>query len=274
MAWKPITLALFSEFQRCLQDKGIPESQFNEISDCFQATFNESVTPPPDPGPDPEPEPEPVPGTCLAGFLAGSGWWDKFCIDEPPKFKSENNNGVGVMGTNANGYRRFATSPQARGKASIDVFYRTAQIPQDGGGGHLFTAQSGERALSPNYLQGWFRPDIISSQSKWKIHTYNLDGNGNRWYIRNGGRDAVVDIWDTGIPNAGVGKWIAIALEWERRAADKMWMRFTADGQSREKIVTVHSQTTNPYSVSCGNMDHLGDYGGTPEIAFRNLRWT
>jgi hypothetical protein len=53
-----------------------------------------------------------------------------------------------------------------------------------------------------------------------------------------------------------------------------MWMRFTADGQSREKIVTVHSQTTNPYSVSCGNMDHLGDYGGTPEIAFRNLRWT
>lgn len=271
MGWKPITLGLFEQFRQCLVSKGIPEPYFNEISECFQFTFSESV----DPGPDPEPEPEPEPGTCLAGFLAGTGWWNGFCIDEPPKFSSESNNTVGVMGTNANGYKRFAENTgQTRGKASIDVFYRTDRIPQDGGGGHLFTAQSGERALNPNYLKGWFRPDIISSQSRWKIHTYNLDGNGNRWYMRNGGLDAVVDIWDTGINNAGVGKWIPISLQWERRSPDKMWMKFTAGVQSSERVVTIHPQSVNPYSVSCGNMDHLGDYGGTPEIAFRNLSWT
>jgi hypothetical protein len=231
----------------------------------FKATRAGSIVPP---------DPPPPTGICLAGFLAGAGFWQNWCIDEPPKFKSESNNTVGVMGTNANAYKRMAASPVVRGRAAIEVYYRTAQIPQDGGGGHLFTAQSGERALNPQYLQGWFRPDIISSQSIWKIHTYNLDGNGNRWYLRNGQLDAVVDIWNTSIAHAGVGKWIPFSLQWERREASKMWMRFSASGQATERVVTVHPQTVNPYSVSCGNMDHLSDYGGTPEIAFRNLVWT
>jgi hypothetical protein len=272
MAWKPITLALFSEFQQCLQEKGIPDPYFNEISACFQSVFNEAVIPPVDP-PDP---PDPPTGTCLAGFIALGGWWDKFCGDEPPKFKSESNNTVGVMGTNANGYKRFApNSGQARGKASVEVFYRTANIPQDTGGGHLFTAQSGERALNPDYIKGWFRPDIVSSQSQWKIHTYNNGPDGEAWFTKpNGEKDHVVDVWSTGITNEGVGKWLAIALEWERRAADKMWMRFSASGRTAERVVTIHPQSVNPYSVAIGNMDKLGLFGGTPEIAFRNLRWT
>jgi len=53
-----------------------------------------------------------------------------------------------------------------------------------------------------------------------------------------------------------------------------MWYRFTASGQSAERVVTIHPQSVNPYSVACGNMDGLGQFGGTPEIAFRNLRWT
>jgi hypothetical protein len=271
MGWKPITLALFSEFQRCLQDKGIPESQFNEISECFQSTFTDTV----DPGPDPEPEPEPEPGTCLAGFIPLSGWWNKFCGDEPPKFRTEDGGNVGVIGTNANAYRRFApNSGQARGKVSIEVNYHTAQIPQDVGGGHLFTAQSGERALNPDYIKGWFRPDIVSSSSIWKIHTYNNGPNGEAWFGPEGHKDHVVDVWNTGIPHEGVGKWIAIGLEWERRAADKMWMRFSASGRTAERIVTIHPQSVNPYSVAIGNMDKLGLFGGTPEIAFRDLRWT
>jgi hypothetical protein len=52
-----------------------------------------------------------------------------------------------------------------------------------------------------------------------------------------------------------------------------MWYRFSASGQSAERTVTIHSQSVNPYSVACGNMDGLGQFGGTPEIAFRNLRW-
>jgi hypothetical protein len=108
----------------------------------------------------------------------------------------------------------------------------------------------------------------------WKIHTYNNGPNGEAWYTKpNGEHDHVVDVWSTGIPNAGVGKWIPISLEWERRAADKMWYRFSASGQSAERTVTIHSQSVNPYSVACGNMDGLGQFGGTPEIAFRNLRW-
>jgi len=235
--------AWLSRVQQCLSESGaFNQSQLDIISGCMQAA---GTTPPPDP-PDP-PDPPPV-GTCLDGFQAGSGWWNGFCIDEPPKFRSETSNTVGVMGTNANGYKRFApNSGQAHGKASIEIRYETDQIPQDTGGGHLFTAQSGERALNPDYIKGWFRPDIVSQQSQWKIHTYNNGPNGEAWFTKpNGQKDHVVDVWSTGIPNAGTKVWIPISLEWNRVAADKMWMRFSAGSRSAERTVTIHPQSVNP----------------------------
>jgi hypothetical protein len=266
MTWKPITLALFSQYQQCLQAKGIPDPYLDEIGECFQSTFAEPVDPP-----DP---PDPPTGTCLDGFHMERWLGQDACVDEPDKFSNEPN-GVSVMGTNANAY--WPMSPvggQTRGSAAVEVFYRTAQIPQDTGGGHLFTAESGERPYDPNHPKGWFRPDIVSKHSVWYIDTYNLDGNGDRWYLRNGQPDAVVDLWSTGIPHAGVGKWIPIKIEWERRATDKMWLKFTASGQSREKIITIHPQSKNPRGVGFGNQDGLGQFGGTPQIAFRNFVWS
>ena len=244
----------------------LPQGHYKLVQDSTEAP-PDTTTPPPDPGPDPDP------GRCLDGFHGGSGWWLNSCVDEPPKFSTESGGTVGVMGTNANAYRRMSDSPQPRGSAGVEVYYRTAQIPQDTGGGHLFTAESGERPLNANYRRGWFRPDIVSKHSVWYIDTYNLDQNGNRWYIRNGQLDAVVDLWNTGLSHPGVGKWIQIKLEWERRADDKMWMKFTCNGQSRERTVTIHPMSVNPYSVGFGNQDNLGQFGGTPQIAFRNLGW-
>jgi len=163
---------------------------------------------------------------------------------------------------------------QARGSAEVEVNYRTASIPQDTGGGHLFTAESGERPYDPNHPKSWFRPDIVSQQSQWKIHTYNLDQNGDAWFGEPGHKNHVVDVWSTGLANPGVGTWIKLKLDWERRAADKMWMRFTCNGASKERTVTIHPQSKNPRGVGFGNQDGLGQFGGVPQIAFRNFRWT
>jgi hypothetical protein len=265
--FKDVNLITISEYQQCLDRSGdFSTDQLATISQCFEDVFTTQDTLPP--------EPEPEPGDCLSGFHGERWLGHDACVDEPDKFRNESN-GVSVMGTNANAY--WPMSPpggQTRGSTSVEVFYRTAQIPQDTGGGHLFTAESSERPYDPNHPKAWFRPDIVSQQSTWRIHTYNLDGNGNRWFLRNGQPDVVVDLWNTGITNPGVGRWIKLKLEWDRRASDRMWMRFTCDGQSRERTVTIHPDSKNPRGVGFGNQDGLGQFGGTPEIAFRNFTWS
>jgi hypothetical protein len=217
------------------------------------------------------PPPPPGSGDCLEGYQALSAWWDGWCGDESRNFTTEGS--LGVMKSNAEAYKITSLTPQAVGRASIEVLFRTAQIPQDAGGGHLFTAASSHKSVGRNWQQGWLRPDIEPSHSRWYIHTYNLDGNGNRWFLRNGNLDAVVDVWDTGIPIAGVNQWIRLTLDWERRATDKLWLRLTVGGVSRERIITIHPASVNPGCAGVGNMDGLTNFGGMPQIAYRNFSW-
>lgn len=269
--FKDITLQTISEYQQCIeQSEDFSQEQMLSLSNCFEQIFTEDApdtTIPPDPGPGPGP------GNCINGNHPLAGWWAGFCGDETRNFPSESNNTIGVMHTNADCGKIMSQTPVRKGSVSFEVFFRTAQLPQDLGGGHMFTACSGEKHQVPDFLKSWWRPDVTVSGSQWTISTYNNGPNGEAWFERSPGRfDHVIDVWRTALVPQ-VGRWIKLKLEWDRRADDRMWMRFSQDGQSKERTLTIHPQTKNPYYVMFGNEDHLEQFGGTPEIAFRNLVW-
>lgn len=109
MGWKPIDLALFSQFQQCLQQKGIPDEDLDEISECFEQTFSDSA---PDPEPEPEPEPPPTSfGPCGGNqSQRGTDGWADWCVDEQRNFKTLSG---GVLGMESNGESVRSRLPNA-----------------------------------------------------------------------------------------------------------------------------------------------------------------
>lgn len=258
----PLTLAELSQIQQCLSDKGIPQDQMEKISDCLELVLN----PPPDPGPGPDP------GNCLEGSRGLVGFWRKWCGDEERNFADGPNGSYGIMRSNADAVR-FITDDGRRydqGAISFEVYFPTNAVPQGGGGKHLFSPSSKHKYKTEPQLKGWLRPDHLPIKrdgvDQIMIHTYNLDGNGNRWYLRNGSLDVVVDIWYPGVP-ISVGRWIPLSFGWNRTSEDRI--QYNLNGKT--KTVEIHKDSLSPSLITVGNMDSLSGFGGTPEVWYRNF---
>jgi hypothetical protein len=181
--------------------------------------------------------------------------------------------GYGIMRSNAQASRLLGATNAERWKSgwvSFDVYFAGDVIPT-GGGKHLGGPTSFTNAQDPRPHYGWLRPDITTSRApNWNIDTYNTNMQ-DQWP---GARDVVCDVWNTGIPVAGVKQWIPVKLEWRRddSSRNRIWYRFTASGRSTERTVTIQADSKDMGRFIVGNMDNLGSFGGTPRIYFRNMR--
>lgn len=226
----------------------------------------------PDP-PDP-PDPPTDPLRCYDGYRALAAWWQGFCGTDPAKFVS--NADYGAMRTNSQSVRYLAGGDRFQsGYIAFEVYFATDRVPQGTGGLHICSPTSAHKALNSAmgnpYYKGWLRNDFqvyqgsgayASPNAELRIGTYNADGNGARW-----GPDVVVDTWRTGVllePK----RWIPIRFEW-RRNGDRFAMKVNAAG----KTITISPTSYDIYGFTTGNMDGLSNYGGIPEVRFRNLRW-
>ncbi len=281
MGWKPITLALFSEFQRCLQDKGIPESSFNEISECFQATFNEGALPP-----DP-PDPPPSGGFAACGgnqSKRGVGAeMGKWCTDEAFNFPEVDAETFG-MESNAEAVRSRLPNHPGRGIAPTTVGsnrvimeceMKFRQDWLDGinlGGQHLFKLGEGPWIMS----NGQESPDHI----RFDFGAFDVGGgNGFRdgfrvlVYAKRAGHHA--ETWfpsTTKMPN------VFVADAWTPVKADGRYdpntgrctLTLVIGNQTRTAEVTVASGIP----VKLGDSIGLGNVDSRPgQVLFRKLRY-
>jgi hypothetical protein len=164
------------------------------------------------------------------------------------------------------------------GFLELEIYFATDRVPQATGGLHLLSPTSAHKALkSPvgkKLYKGWLRPDlelhpVDGVRAELKIGTYNTDGNGAYWFERGHGKsDVVVDVWRTGII-VRPKQWIPVRMEWRRIAPDRL--RLTLNGKSTD--VQIHPDSKDILAFTVGNMDDLDDFGGTPEIRYRAIRW-
>lgn len=240
-----------------------------------------TAAPPPDTTiPPPDPQPEPSPG-CHDGFVDCGGWWSGWCGDEFRNFTTAGD--YGAMRTNAEGLRWLSDSEGwAVGWIEIEVYFATDRVPQGTGGLHILSPNSGHRALgtprTADGYPGWLRPDFqirpdgTNTTAELQIGTYNLDGQGKKWFEKSPGNlDHVVDVWRTGI-TLRPKVWQKFRFEW-RRSGEQI--TYNLNGKTR--TVRIHRDSQNIAAIAVGNMDGLvangqSVFGGSPEVRYRNLR--
>jgi len=214
---------------------------------------------------------------CSEGYVPLDGWWTEFCGDAEENFASGPD--YGIMRTNAEALRLLDDGDRLpEGFLELEIFFATDRVPQGTGGLHLLSPTSAHKALdSPvgkKLYKGWLRPDlelhpVDGVRAELKVGTYNTDGDGGYWYERGQGKpDVVVDVWRTGII-VEPKQWIPIRMEWRRIAPDRL--RLTLNGKSTD--VRIHPGSKDILAFAVGNMDGLDDFGGTPEVRYRGVRW-
>lgn len=216
-------------------------------------------------------------GVCPSGFTTLTYWWTGWCSGRPDRFFSLNSD-QGAMRSNATAARFLSTDHNrlVQGFISLEVFFPMDRVPQRAGGLHLFAPVSAHVALgSPvgvDLYNGWLRADFgfvggDGPDAELQLGIYNCDADGRFWFTRNGQLDAVVDEWRTGII-LRPGVWNALRFSWTRRGDQFIMM---LNGKSH--ITRIHPTSFDIQGMSVGNMDNLADFGGVPEVRFRNLRW-
>lgn len=263
MSFKPITLARISEFQQCIaadhDGHTLSPADYAIVSECFETVFTEEEEPIP-----------PQPTGCKEGYRPGVDWWQGYCLDEPPKFSSSPDGEIGIMGTNADGVRAFSEGRIKRGRIAFEVFFATDIVPQGLGGLHLGCLTSAHKAWgspvgSPQY-KGWLRPDWQfhngdGENAELRIGTYMADENGSNFTVKS---------WNTGIilrPQI----WIPLSFEWNRQAPDRLFLKVFSMGNDPETTVTIYPGCQDIQGWKFGNMDELDEFGGEPEVRFRNV---
>ena len=264
MAWKSITPETVDQFTKCVAathgGHTLSAADQKIVADCFEDAFSGDNG-----GTDP-----PVPATCKNGYRGGIDWWNGYCLDEPSKFKTAPG-GVGTMGTNADCVRAFADGQRKKdGKLSFEVFFATAKVPQGMGGLHLGSTRSAHKAWgspigSPNY-KGWLRQDWQfyggdGTNTELRIGMYIADENGSNLAVRT---------WRTGIilrPQV----WIPLAFSWDRTSPTELKQKVVSGSRTVEHVTTIYAGCENLLGWGFGNMDELDEFGGVPEVRFRNV---
>jgi hypothetical protein len=267
MAWKPISPESVDQFTKCIaathDGHTLSANDQKIVTDCFEGAFSEG-----DNGG--TPEPPPVPSTCQNGYRGGVEWWQHYCLDEPPKFKTAAG-GVGIMGTNADGVRAFPDGQRKKdGKVAFEVFFATAKVPQGTGGLHLGCLTSAHKAWnspvgSPQY-KGWLRQDWQfyngdGTNCELRIGMYIADENGSNFVVRT---------WNTGIilrPQ----RWIPLSFSWDRISSTEFKQVVSSESRRAEHTTQIYAGSQNIQGWKFGNMDNLSDFGGKPEVHFRNV---
>jgi hypothetical protein len=214
------------------------------------------------------PDPPVDPTECHEGYLNLDGWWAAWCGRSKTSFRSQGTE-YGAMKSNTQAVTFLDEGNRYReGWIEIEVYFATDRVPQGTGGLHIMSATSAHKGLgSPQVgsgYAGWLRPDFETRpipgdgvNAELKIGTYFADRNGA----------VTVKNWNTGIilwPKV----WIPIRFGWHRNGTT-----FAMDVNGRPNTLTISPDCVDIFGMSVGNMDGLANYGGTPEVRFRKLRY-
>lgn len=284
MAWKPITIVEFSQFQQCIalpQSDGHQLSQrdLDIVSNCFQSVFTEGEEPP-----DPPDPPQGDFAPCGDNVSArGTGDWDEWCVDETRNFVSP---GGGVMEMESNAQATRSRLPGTTGRAiapptagsnrvvmECDLKFPQGWLdPLSLGGQHLFVFGEG-----PFRLPGGGTSD---DHIRFDFGCFDVGGgngfaDGFRVLIYSQKSDVRQEVW---FPSTTKMPGVFRADTWTRVKADgrydpqsgKCDLTLTIAGISKTVTASVAPGITPKLgdSIGWGNVD-----GRPGRVAIRNLTY-